>query len=138
MDITPEIETIARALYSLDPVKVSLVPHVSPGHIERIEYEGGVARAIIGFDSPDVDKKRWYDQARAAALLAKKIDGNAVISILIKRDAEGDFLVEVPQLPGLMTHGETVEEALIMACDAITEVVSSIVASGEKVNERYT
>ena len=46
---------------------------------------------------------------------------------------ESGFSVSVPSLPGCFTQGETLEEALAMAKDAISLYIDSLEADGEPV-----
>lgn len=46
---------------------------------------------------------------------------------------EGGYTVTVPALPGCVTQGETLEEAIAMAKDAIRLYVETLVADGEPV-----
>ncbi|MDZ4861511.1 MAG: type II toxin-antitoxin system HicB family antitoxin [Candidatus Hydrogenedentes bacterium] len=46
---------------------------------------------------------------------------------------DGGFFVTVPALPGCVTQGETLEEALMMATDVIQAWVESLVKGGEPV-----
>ncbi len=48
---------------------------------------------------------------------------------------EGGYTVTVPALPGCITQGETLEEAIAMAKDAIRLHVGSLIADGEPVPE---
>ena len=48
---------------------------------------------------------------------------------------EGGYTVTVPALPGCVTQGETLEEAIAMAKDAIQLYIESLVADGEPVPE---
>ena len=48
---------------------------------------------------------------------------------------EGGYTVTVPALPGCITQGETLEEAIAMAKDAIRLYVESLIADGEPVPE---
>lgn len=48
---------------------------------------------------------------------------------------EGGYTVTVPALPGCVTQGETLEEAIAMAKDAIRLYVESLIADGESVPE---
>ncbi len=57
-------------------------------------------------------------------------------TIILHPDTEeGGFTVTVPALPGCVTQGETVEEALEMAKDAIRLYIESLAADGEPVPE---
>jgi predicted RNase H-like HicB family nuclease len=47
----------------------------------------------------------------------------------------GGYSVSVPALPGCYTQGETVEEALNNARDAISLYLEDVIASGEPVPE---
>ncbi len=40
-------------------------------------------------------------------------------AIILHPDLEGGYTVTVPALPGCITQGETIEEAIVMAKDAI-------------------
>ncbi len=46
---------------------------------------------------------------------------------------EGGYTVTVPTLPGVVTQGETIEEAIAMAKDAIRLHVETLLAEGEPV-----
>lgn len=55
--------------------------------------------------------------------------------ILHPDEEEGGYTVTVPALPGCVTQGETLEEAIAMARDAIQLYVVSLRAHGEPVPE---
>lgn len=46
---------------------------------------------------------------------------------------EGGYTVTVPALPGCVTQGETIEEAIAMAKDAIGLYIETLIADGEPV-----
>ena len=46
---------------------------------------------------------------------------------------EGGYTVTVPALPGCVTQGESIEEAIAMAQDAIRLYIESLIADGEPV-----
>ena len=46
---------------------------------------------------------------------------------------EGGYIVNCPQLPGCVTQGETMEEALAMIKDAIQGYIASLQSHGEPV-----
>ena len=55
-------------------------------------------------------------------------------TILLDPDEEdGGYTVTVPALPGLVTQGDTLDEALAMARDAIALYLEDLVASGEAI-----
>jgi len=56
-------------------------------------------------------------------------------TILLHPETEGGYSVTVPSLPGVLTQGETIEEAIAMAKDAIRLYIESLVADGEPVPE---
>ena len=57
-------------------------------------------------------------------------------TIILHPDTEeGGYTVTVPALPGCVTQGETLEEAIAMAKDAIRLYVESLMADGEPVPE---
>lgn len=53
--------------------------------------------------------------------------------ILLTPEEEGGFSVSVPALPGCFTQGETIQEAIQMAREAISLYVESLEADGEPV-----
>ena len=53
--------------------------------------------------------------------------------ILEPDDQDGGYTVTVPTLPGCVTQGETLEEAIAMAKDAIQVYVESLVKDGQPV-----
>lgn len=53
--------------------------------------------------------------------------------ILYPDPEEGGYTVTVPALPGCVTQGETIEEAIAMAKDAIRLHVEVLIAEGEPV-----
>ena len=57
-------------------------------------------------------------------------------TVLLMPDAEeGGYTVTVPALPGCVTEGDTLDEALVMAKDAIRLYLEDVEASGELVPE---
>ena len=48
---------------------------------------------------------------------------------------EGGYTVTVPALPGCVTQGETLEEAIAMAEDAIRGYIESLLKDGEPIPE---
>lgn len=53
--------------------------------------------------------------------------------VLLTPEKEGGFSVSVPSLPGCYTQGETIEEAMEMAREAISLYVESLEAEGEPI-----
>ncbi len=58
-------------------------------------------------------------------------------TIILHPDPEGGYTVTVPALPGCITQGETMEDAITMAKDAIHLYIESLVADGEPVPEEH-
>jgi antitoxin HicB len=56
-------------------------------------------------------------------------------TFVIDPDPDGGFIVTCPALPGLVTHGETVEEAREMARDAMEGYIAVLKEDGEEVPE---
>ena len=54
-------------------------------------------------------------------------------TIQIHPAEEGGYWVEVPALPGCVTQGESYEEAVEMAGDAIASYIESLVKEGEPI-----
>ena len=53
--------------------------------------------------------------------------------ILLRKEPEGGFTVIVPTLPGCITFGDTIEEAIEMAKEAIDLYIESLRAHGEDI-----
>jgi predicted RNase H-like HicB family nuclease len=53
--------------------------------------------------------------------------------ILLRKEEDGTFTVIVPSLPGCLTFGHTVEEALVIAKEAIEGFIECMIARGEEV-----
>lgn len=47
-------------------------------------------------------------------------------TVVLERDEDGGFVVTCPALPGLVTEGETFEEAMRMGEEAITGYLESL------------
>ena len=53
--------------------------------------------------------------------------------ILLRKEPEGGYMVIVPSLPGCVSYGDTIEEAIEMAKDAIAAYLESLRQSGEEI-----
>ena len=53
--------------------------------------------------------------------------------IFLRKEPEGGYTVIVPSLPGCVTFGETVDEAIAMAREAIELYIEGMLARGEEV-----
>ena len=53
--------------------------------------------------------------------------------ILLRKEPEGGFTVIVPSLPGCVTYGETMDEAIEMAKEAIELYIESLEAHEDQV-----
>ena len=56
-------------------------------------------------------------------------------TIILVPEEEGGYSVEVPALPGCFTQGETKEEAIAMAKEAIELYLESCKAHGESIRQ---
>lgn len=56
-------------------------------------------------------------------------------SIVVDPDPDGGFTVTVPTLPGCITQGETIDECVAHAREAIELYIEDLVAAGEAVPE---
>jgi antitoxin HicB len=54
-------------------------------------------------------------------------------TVLMTPDETGGYVVTCPALPGLVTEGDTLEEAREMAADAIRGYVESLLEDGEPI-----
>ena len=53
--------------------------------------------------------------------------------IMLKKEPEGGYTVMVPSLPGCITYGDTVEEAIEMGKEAIELYIESLRAHGDEI-----
>jgi antitoxin HicB len=53
--------------------------------------------------------------------------------ILLRREPEGGYTVTVPSLPGCVTYGDDVEDAIKMAKEAIELYLESLRAHGDEI-----
>ena len=53
--------------------------------------------------------------------------------ILLRKEPEGGYTVLVPVLPGCITYGKTIEEAIKMAKEAIELYLESMIGNGEDI-----
>jgi predicted RNase H-like HicB family nuclease len=60
-------------------------------------------------------------------------DGMRRYTVVLIPSVEGGFVVEVPALPGCLTQGDTREEALANAAEAIAVHIAGMEADGEPV-----
>lgn len=59
--------------------------------------------------------------------------------ILLRKEPEGGYTVIVPSLPGCITYGNTIEEGIEMAKEAIELYIESLIAHGEEIpTEEHT
>lgn len=53
--------------------------------------------------------------------------------VLLNREPKGGYTVTVPKLPGCITYGENIDEAIVMAKEAIELYIESLVAHNEPI-----
>jgi len=53
--------------------------------------------------------------------------------VLLRKEPEGGYTVTVPTLPGCVTYGETVDEAIAMAREAIELYIEVLQEKGEEI-----
>lgn len=53
--------------------------------------------------------------------------------VLLRQEPEGGYTVIVPALPGCITYGETIDEAKIMAKEAIELYIEDLVEENETI-----
>ena len=64
--------------------------------------------------------------------------GNAkslTFKILLHKEPDGTYTVNVPALPGCITYGENVDHAIIMAKEAIELYISEIKEKGQEIQD---
>ena len=55
--------------------------------------------------------------------------------VLLRKEPEGGFTASVPALPGCITYGENIDEAMSMAKEAIELYVEELQDRGEIIND---
>lgn len=61
------------------------------------------------------------------------MDSRLSFRIILRPEPEGGYTVLVPSLPGCITYGDTVEDAIKMAEDAIVAYLESMKKHGEAI-----
>lgn len=61
------------------------------------------------------------------------MDQTHTYRILLNKEPEGGYTVNVPALPGCITYGETVDESITMAKEAIALYLESLAEHGEDI-----
>jgi antitoxin HicB len=74
-----------------------------------------------------------YEFVLVEAFMSNHLDVS--YTVILHPDSDGGYTVTVPTLPGCVTQGETIEEAIAMAKDAIRLYIESLIADGEPVPE---
>jgi len=74
---------------------------------------------------------RLLNKKQSVILLKEGIMAKFLVYLEVAE--EGGYIVSCPQLPGCVTQGETVEEALAMIKDAIQGYITSLQKHGEPV-----
>lgn len=67
--------------------------------------------------------------------MAKKISKVFKYTVVFEPAEEGGYVVYVPSLPGCVTEGDTLEEAMEMVKDAISGYIASLRKHGESIPE---
>jgi len=53
--------------------------------------------------------------------------------IRLQKEKEGGYTVSVPSLPGCITYGDSIDDAIMMAKEAIELYIESLVVHGEEI-----
>jgi len=61
------------------------------------------------------------------------MEAKLTFRIVLRPEPEGGYTVIVPSLQGCLTHGDTIEDALKMAEDAIRAYIASMIKHMEEV-----
>ncbi len=79
----------------------------------------------------------WYDTKFVEVV--ESVTGTVrTYAFIFNPDPEGGFVVTCPALPGLVTHGETLDEARTMARDAMEGMIEAMLEDGENLPESDT
>ena len=65
------------------------------------------------------------------------MSGHHYTIILHPDEEQGGYTVTVPTLPGCITEGDSIEEAIAMAKEAIQLYIESLIIDGEPVPEEH-
>ena len=73
-----------------------------------------------------------YSRFRSLSYIISRMEANGtyIFTMLFEPAEEGGFVVTCPALPGLVTEGETMEEARRMAEDALRGYLESLRLDG--------
>ena len=65
--------------------------------------------------------------------MARKSSSKLNLNVVFRAEPEGGFTVFVPALPGCVTYGKDLQEARVMAIDAISGYLVSLKKHGEAI-----
>jgi predicted RNase H-like HicB family nuclease len=106
---------------------------VSPNELLFTESTLLIAlRAIRGRGCPGYDDKGRSERVAGEVSALKTLRYTVILEPETEPDGSG-YNVRVPALPGCFTQGETIEEALAMARDAIALYLESVLAHGQPI-----
>jgi antitoxin HicB len=63
----------------------------------------------------------------------EKLKKNISYRILLRKETEGGYTVLVPSLPGCITYGDSVEDAIIQSKEAIEGYLECLKSNGEDI-----
>ncbi len=66
-------------------------------------------------------------------MTANQLKETLTYKVFLHKEPEGSYTVTVPALPGCITYGETIDEAIEMAREAITLYVSDLKDNDENI-----
>jgi predicted RNase H-like HicB family nuclease len=97
-------------------------------HWPDLDEDIGVEGVLVGKKSSEshTSFQRWLEQRQQSA-------SQYHFTVIIEHQAENEYLVSVPALPGCYTEGRTLEEAREMAADAIQAYCTSLLKHGEPI-----
>lgn len=60
-------------------------------------------------------------------------------NVQLRKEEEGGYTAIVPALPGCITYGETVDEAIVMVKEAVELYIDELIDRGEPIpDDRHT
>jgi antitoxin HicB len=79
----------------------------------------------------NIEKPRHVRNKSKVAITA----GHYTFTVIVEPNDPDGYLVTCPALPGLVTQGDTLDEAYAMASDAIEGYLKSLIKHGEPIPE---
>jgi antitoxin HicB len=105
----------------------------TPRCIPKPNAAGSTHKRKLAVLKHRVNHRLWYNPSMK---IVEAVTGmTRTYTFVFQPEPEGGYTVTCPALPGLVTYGETLDEARLMARDAMEGLIEIMLEKGERVPE---